>query len=158
MGAYRIEGLPDHIAHEARKTGASPGYGHPVHREVATGTGPCRSCLGLFDIGAEDRLLLTYRPDSGDRTLGAPGPIFIHAEDCARYAGTTVPPGLTRLPLLLEARTRDGRTLQSVPARGEKADRVIRTLLRDAHVDFVALRHGEAGCFIARADRVSSSA
>lgn len=154
MGAYRIAGLPDHIANEARTTGKSPGYGHPVHREVATGTGPCRSCLDLFDIGADERLLLTYQPDSGDRTLGAPGPIFIHAEGCSRYEGDTVPLGLTRLPLLFEARTRDGRTLKSLAARGEEADEVIRTCLQDTNVDFVALRHGEAGCFIARADRI----
>jgi len=154
MGAYKIAGLPSHIAHEARTTGRSPGYGHPVHREVATGTGPCRSCLGLFDIGAEERLLLTYQPDSGDQTLGAPGPVFIHADVCPRYDGNTVPFGLKKLPLLLEARTRDGRTLQSVTAPGENADQVIRTCLHDANVDFVALRHGEAGCFIARADRV----
>ena len=110
--------------------------------------------LGLFDVGAEERLLLTYRPDSGDRTPGAPGPVFIHAERCRRYDGNTLPFGLTRLPLLLEARTRDGRTLQSVAAPGENADQVMRTCLQDTTVDFVALRHGEAGGFIARADRV----
>lgn len=154
MGAYRITGLPSHIAREARATGKSPGYGHPVHREVATGTGPCRSCLALFEIGTEERLLLTYQPDSGDHTLGAPGPVFIHAEECPRYEGNAVPFGLTQLPLLFEARTRDGRILRSVAAPGTTADQVIRSCLQDAVVDFVALRHGEAGCFIARVERV----
>lgn len=153
MGVYRVAGLPSHVAREARATGRSPGYGHPVHRETATGTGPCRSCLGLFDIGAEERLLLTYRPDSGDQTVGAPGPVFIHARECSRYEGSTVPSGLTKLPLLFEARTQDGRILHSVAASGTTADQVIRTFLQDASVDFVALRHGEAGCFVARVER-----
>ncbi len=75
MESYQLAGLPNRVATEARSTGKSPGYGHLVHKELATGTGPCRSCLRLFQVGAEDRLLLTYQPDSGDRTLGAPGPI-----------------------------------------------------------------------------------
>lgn len=91
MARYRITGLPNEIADEARSTGRSPEYGHPVHREVAAGTGPCRSCLGFFDVGVDERLLLTYRPDFGPSALGAPGPIFIHAETCARYEGDSIP-------------------------------------------------------------------
>jgi hypothetical protein len=154
MAGYQIVGLPTQVAVEARATGRSPGYGHPIHRELATGTGPCRSCLGLFEVGAEERLLLTYRPATGDRTPGAPGPIFIHAEECERYEGTTVPAALTRLPLLVEGRTHDGRILRSEVIRGEDADRVIGECLDIHGVDLVVLRHGEAGCFIARVDRI----
>lgn len=154
MGRFQIAGLPTRVTVEARITGKSPGYGHPVHRELATGTGPCRSCLGLFEVGAEDRLLFTYQADSGDNTLGAPGPVFIHAEECARYEGTAVPVDLTRLPLLVEGRTRDGRTLRSNVIPGDEADRIIRDCLDDDEIDFVILRHGEAGCFITRIDRI----
>ena len=153
MGSYQLAGVPSQIAAEVRFTRRSPGYGHPVHQELATGTGPCRSCLGLFQVGVEDRLLFTYQPDSGDHTLGAPGPIFVHAEDCERYEGNTLPDELTELPLLIEGRARDGRTIRSYATPGKKADQVIRACLDDPAIDFVALRHGEAGCFIARADR-----
>ena len=154
MGRYQIAGLPNHVSEEARQTRKSPVYGHPVHQELATGSGPCRSCLGLFEVGAEDRLLLTYQPDSGEHTLGAPGPIVIHVEECERYKGSSVPAGLLRLPLLVEGRTRDGRTLRSKAAPGEDLDPVILEYLSDAEIDFVAIRHGEAGCFITRIDRV----
>lgn len=153
MATYRIAGLPRDVADEARATGRSPGYGHPAHREIATGTGPCRSCLGLFDVGGEERLLFTYRPDLGPSALGAPGPVFIHAHECTRYEGTSLPTGLTRLPLLVEGRTRDGRTSRAEIVPGAQADAVIRERLDDAQVDFVTLRHGQAGCFIARVDR-----
>jgi hypothetical protein len=153
MATYQLTGLPDTVADEARLTGRSPGYGHPVHREVAGGTGPCRSCLGLFQVGEEERLLFTYRPDLGPSALGAPGPIFIHARECTRYEGTTLPEGLLRLPLLIEGRTHDGRTSKAEIVPGGRADQVIRAQLDDERVDFVTLRHGEAGCFIATVDR-----
>ena len=154
MADYRLAGIATEIASEVRASRTSPGYGHPVHRELATGTGPCRSCLGLFRVGREDRLLFTYQPDSGDHTLGAPGPVFIHATECARYEGSTLPTDLTELSLLVEGRTRDGRTLVSDQKPGKEADDFIRRCLDDPEVDFVALRHGEAGCFITRIDRV----
>jgi hypothetical protein len=153
MVRFRIEGLPEEIAAEARTTGRSPGYGHPVRRERATGTGPCRSCLRPFRVGAEDRLLLTYRPASGGKSLGAPGPIFIHAEICERYAGTSLPPELADIPLLVEGRTDDGRTLLTSRAEGRSATRAVEECLAVDGIDFAFLRHGEAGCFIARVDR-----
>jgi len=154
MGAYRIAGLPSAVAEEARTTRKSPGYGHAVHQELATGTGPCRSCLGLFEVGLEDRLLMTYQPDCGDHTIGAPGPIFIHVEECDRYEGGTLSGGLRQLPLLVEGRAHDGRILRSALTHGEQADALIREYLGDAEVDLVTLRHGVAGCFITRVDRI----
>ncbi len=154
MISYQIVGLPDHVAEEARRTRRSPGYGHPVHQELAMGTGPCRSCLELFEVGAEDRLLLTYQPNCGEHTLGAPGPVFIHAEACQRYEGSRVSEGLAQISLLVEGRTKDGRTLRSTPTHGNEADRVIRECLSRPEIDFVLLRHGEAGCFISRVDRI----
>ena len=97
---------------------------------------------------------MTYQPDCGEHTRGAPGPVFIHAEECERYEGGALPAGLKQLPLLVEGRTNDGRTLRAEPTAGEQADDVIREYLGDATVDFVTLRHGEAGCFISRIDRV----
>ncbi len=153
MIRIRIEGLPEEIASEARMTGRSPGYGHLVQRERATGTGPCRSCLRLFRVGAEERLLFTYRPPSGRVSIGAPGPIFIHAEDCDRYVGTSLPPELEGIPLLVEGRTDDGRTPFARLTEGPAAAAAVQECLAEDGIDFAFLRHGEAGCFIARVDR-----
>lgn len=36
---FRIVPLAEEIAEEVRRTLAAPGYGHPAHRELATGYG-----------------------------------------------------------------------------------------------------------------------
>ena len=152
MPPFHISGVPSQLSAEVRRTRHSPGYGHPVVAEIAQGTGPCRSCLGLFEVGVEERLLFTYGPPSGSRTRAAPGPVFIHARDCTRYDSDGFPDPLRSLPLLVEARTSDGRVLQSVSAEGGEIDLVLEGLLADPAVDFLFLRHGEAGCHIARVD------
>ena len=153
MASYTMVGLTPQIADEVRRARTSPGFGHPVHEEVAQGTGPCRSCLGLFQIGQESRLLFTYQPASGDRALGAPGPVYIHGEECGRYEGTEMPDGLLPLPLLIEGRRHDGTVVTSQQVPGVRAHGVIEACLAEEQIDFVFLRHGEAGCHIARIDR-----
>ena len=92
MSHFRYVGIPAALAAQARQTLASPQYGHPAHREVAHGTGPCRLCLRTFTVGAEDRLLFTYQPFLEIGALPAPGPIFVHAEGCTRYDALELPP------------------------------------------------------------------
>lgn len=150
---FYLRGLDDHLTTEVRETLRSPEYGHPAMREVARGTGPCRACLGLFAVGAEERLLFTYRPAERDGTLGAPGPVFIHADPCPRYEGSTFPPSLRALPLLIEARAAENRVLGSRRATGEAIDEALEALLADPAVQYLYLRHGEAGCHIAKVER-----
>jgi len=153
MADYHILGLPDEITQEVRQTRRAPEYGHPVLREVAGGTGPCRACLQQFKVGHEERLLFTYRPAGGDGTVGAPGPVFIHASVCRQYRGAGFPPGLRSLPLLLEARVRGNRISAARTVSGMDIDRVIDEFFADPQVDYLHVRHGEAGCHIARVDR-----
>jgi hypothetical protein len=91
---FVVRGIPQDIADEVRRTRRSPGYGHPAHEEVAGGTGPCRCCLKTFVPGLDRRLLFTWRPRSGEGSLMAPGPVFIHAEPCEAYAGEGFPEAL----------------------------------------------------------------
>jgi hypothetical protein len=153
MTNYYILGFPDNVTGEVRRTLRSPEYGHPVVRELATGTGPCRACLGPFRVGEEERLLFTYRPAGGSGTLGAPGPVFIHARECAQYRGTSFPRALHFLPLLVEARAGENRIPQAQRASGADIDVILAHLLADPEVEYVHVRHGEAGCHIARVDR-----
>jgi len=155
-GTFHITGLPEALTREVRETLKSPGYGHPVLREVARGTGPCRACLDTFAVGEEERLLFTHRPPSQDGTLGAPGPVFIHANDCGRYDANSFPSGIRALPLFVEARAGGNRVLSAHEATGETIDAIIGELLSDGTVDFLHLRHAEAGCFIARVDRTAA--
>ena len=141
------------LAAAVRAERRSPQYGHPAVAEVSTGTCPCRSCLRPFAVGHDERLLFTYRPDSGDAAVGAPGPVFIHAATCDRFEGTGFPEGLLGTPIVVEGRTRDGRVVRADPAQGEAAETLITACLGNSEVDFAFLRHGEAGCHIARVER-----
>src|SRR5260370_36834596 len=85
MNSIRVVAIPTKTAEIVRATLKSPGYGHPAHIEVAGGYGPCRHCLRDFRVGQEKRILFTYDAFYGVEPLPFPGPIFFHAEACARY-------------------------------------------------------------------------
>jgi hypothetical protein len=151
---FIVRGVPQSIADEVRRTFKSPGYGHPVHLEVARGTGPCRCCLRTFVPGHDQRLLFTYRP-SAEGHLMAPGPVFIHADHCDAWAGEGFPEGLRSLPLAVEARAAGSRVTALSLDEGADARAVesrIDALFAD-DAQWLHLRHAEAGCFIARVDR-----
>lgn len=153
MTTLVVRGLPDHITHEVRATLRSPEYGHPAVLEVARGTGPCRACLRLFRVGEERRILFTYRPSPRAGSLGAPGPVFIHAEPCVRYDAERFPDELRELPLVLEGHASGNRVLRARAATGLEVGAVLDSLMADRAIEFVDVRHGEAGCHITRIER-----
>jgi hypothetical protein len=153
MADYHMLGLSDELTREVRQTLRAPEYGHPVLRELAGGTGPCRACLEQFKVGQEERLLFTYRPAGGNGTLGAPGPVFIHASACRQYRGTGFPSGLRSLPLLIEAWVCGNRISAARMVSGKEVDGVLAEFFADPQVDYLHVRHGEAGCHIARVGR-----
>ncbi|HEX9895997.1 MAG TPA: DUF1203 domain-containing protein [Gemmatimonadales bacterium] len=151
--SYRVHAIPQDVADEVRATMRSPGYGHPAHRELAKGTGPCRSCLRPFRVGQDERILFTYQPFDG-LGLPSPGPIFIHAEPCQRYQGHQIPRELLSIPLILEAFTEDGLSLGRLALGKRDPDDAMAELLFDTGAEYIHLRHAEAGCFIARVEPV----
>lgn len=152
MSHYHVTPLPKSLTDEVRLSHRSPGYGHPVHIEMAGGTGPCRQCLSPFLPGTDRRILFTHRPVADHGTITAPGPVFIHEQDCERYDASTFPPGLKGFPLAIEARGSQGRVLEARIGAGEEAVQLVEELLEGEGVTHLYLRHAEAGCFIARVD------
>ncbi len=150
---YRFTGIPSAVATEVRQTMKSPQYGHPAHRERATGTGPCRHCLRTFAVGSEDRLLFTYQPFLDPALLPAPGPVFVHAEGCERYDAADLPPDFRALPIVVEGYGADGRLTLQERVTADDPDGVIARAFETPSVAWVHLRNGEAGCFMARVDR-----
>jgi hypothetical protein len=155
MAMFRFEGISDAVAQEVRGTMRAPGYGHPAHREVALGPGPCRQCLKTFTIGADERILFTYQPFREPGSLPAPGPVFIHADECSRYDDTALPADLRRLPLVFEAYQHGGRLVAQERVGERNPDAMLSALFELSGVDYVHVRNGEAGCFVARVERSS---
>jgi hypothetical protein len=153
MPAFRYVGIPEALAEEARATQRSPQYGHPASRDRAKGYGPCRLCLRTFAIGAEDRLLFTYQPFREEGALPQPGPVYIHAEPCARYDGHEFPSDFRALPIVVEGYRATGWLVAQEPVGSEPAETVVARMFERPDVDHVHLRNREAGCFMARVER-----
>lgn len=151
---FNVRGIPQEVADEVRRTRLSPGYGHPAHLEVARGTGPCRCCLRPFVPGRDRRLLFTYRPPGDGRSLMAPGPVFIHADHCDAYAGDGFPEALREVALAFEARAAGSRVSEVSTRTEVSAEAQIKVLFEEHFAQWLHVRHAEAGCFIARVDRV----
>ena len=155
MSGFRYSGIPAALADEVRRTGRSPQYGHPAHRERAQGYGPCRSCLRTFAVGREDRLLFTYQPFSDAGSLPAPGPVFVHAEPCERFSAATLPPDFRDLPLVIEGFRSGGKLAAQVRVDLESPESVVARVFAEPDVEYAHIRNGEAGCFMARIERAS---
>lgn len=153
MNGYRVLALQQGLADEVRESRRSPGYGHPAHVEVARGYGPCRLCLRTFRKGEEKRLLFTHNPFPGDADLPSPGPIFIHYTACARFEAAGFPPGLRDLPLTVEGYDAHGVTRARVIVAGDP-ETAIASALERPEVAYAHLRNTDAGCFVARIERV----
>ena len=158
MSAFRTIPIPLDLAAAARQARRSPQYGHPAHTETAAGYGPCRLCLRTFRVGEEERLLFTYNPFAGLDPYPSPGPIFVHAAGCRPFdAPSGFPEDLRALPLTLEGYA-GGRWLvarEPVPA-GDVEGAAARLFAHRA-VDYVHVRNSEAGCYIARLERIESA-
>ena len=157
MCAYRIHGIPEALAATARESLRSPQYGHPGHVEVATGYGPCRLCLQTFQTGADERVLFTYQPFTDPAALPAPGPVFIHRSPCERYDGGHLPEALRVLPLALEGYGAEGMLVVQRRVGPAPFEVVLADVFQRAEVQYAHLRNAEAGCFIARVERGSTT-
>ena len=155
MTALRFQGIAESVASEVRTTMRAPRYGHPAHRELAQGYGPCRLCLRTFTEGRDERILFTYQPFSDAGSLPSPGPVFVHAEACERYESDTMPPDFASLPLVFEAYGSGGRMLAQDRVGVNASDDAVRELFEQTGADYIHIRNGEAGCFMARVVPVS---
>src|ERR1043166_4505332 len=144
MMTFRVNGIPDHLAEDVRQTMRAPGYGHPAHRELAQGTGPCRRCLRTFAVGGEGRILFTYQPFEEKSSPPAPGPILIHADGCEKYVGQTLPEDLRSIPLVFDAYANGGRLIAQERVGIAASDERLRELFARTSADYVHIRHGEA--------------
>jgi hypothetical protein len=154
MSNLRMIAIPMKVADLVRTTMKSPGYGHPAHKEIADGYGPCRFCLRTFQVGHEERLLFTYDPFHELTPYPLPGPVFIHAEGCTRYEQPNIFPADLRAHSLTLIGYGDERTvLVKEYVEGSRAEEVAKRFLENARVRYLHVRDTEAGCYDFRIER-----
>jgi hypothetical protein len=147
---YRVISIDGEAAEKVRSTMTSPFGKLPASLSVATGYGPCRSCLRTFRQGEEERVYITYDPFAGRSDLPLPGPVFIHAQDCEPYAGEGFPQTLLSIPMIFEGYGERSRLVASEAADATSLNEQIGRILERDDVEAIHIRNAEAGCFIAR--------
>jgi hypothetical protein len=157
MLPIRIVAIPTEVAEAVRATLRAPVYGFPAHAEAATDAAPCRHCLRTFVVGKDRRILFTYDRFSGVESLPQPGPVYVHADACTRYAEHSgFPEELRSSPRTIEAYAQGRRLLaQEYVADGE-FEPVIEKLLAQSDVDYLQVNSTTAGCFTFRIERGSA--
>lgn len=154
MNGLRIMAISTEVAEAVRKTAKDPQYGFPASTSVASEGLPCRHCLSYIVAGAERAILFTYDSFAGLEKLPLPGPIYIHADGCARFPETSGLPGhLMASPRTLNAYAH-GRRLQAQEyVDGSSAELTVARLFERSDVDYVHVRSTTAGCFTFRIER-----
>jgi hypothetical protein len=149
----RVVAIETEVAKQVRATLKAPVYGFPAHLETAGEEAPCRHCLRT--IGAsEARILFTYDRFSGKESLPQPGPVYIHANDCARHAESGgFPEELRNSPRTLEAYARGRKLKGQEYVKDGRFEPVIDSLLANSEVDYVQVNSTTAGCFTFRIER-----
>jgi hypothetical protein len=156
MQTIRIVAIQTEVAEAVRSTMRAPVYGFPAHLEVATDAAPCRHCLHLIEPGDTQRILFTYDRFSGIESRPQPGPVYVHADPCPRYAENAgFPEELRNSPRTLEGYA-GGRCLvaQEYVTDGE-FEPAIERLFSHPQIDYLQVQSTTAGCFTFRIERAT---
>ena len=151
----RFEALPtDTVRH--LQNGGTDAYGHAPDRRMSKGDGvPCRHCLQNIEAG-HPYLVMAYRPFDSLQPYAETGPIFLHAERCARAQPGDALPSILSSPSYIVRGYDAGEEIiygtgtvvltDNIAARAQE-------LLTDDHVAFVHVRSANNNCFQCRIDR-----
>ena len=141
----------------AYRAGALDANGQTPERHISDGSGnPCRHCLD--DIaGGEAFLIFAHRPFDTVQPYAEQGPIFLHANDCPRYAPEIQLPEMfkNRERFLMRGYTADDRILYGSGqiVASERLEVEASKLLADTQVSYIHLRSGSYNCFQCRIER-----
>jgi Protein of unknown function (DUF1203) len=156
MRSIRVVAIPTEVANAVRETMRAPVYRFPAHAEVAAEAAPCRHCLRTTKAGEERQILFTYDRFMGIESLPQPGPVYVHAEACPRYAEDAgFPEELRGSPRTLEAYAHGRRLLAQEYVWDGNFELAIEKLFANPDVDYLQVNSTTAGCFTFRIERVN---
>ena len=154
MQQLKIVPMSTETAENVRSTMKAPMYGFPAHRERAAGRAPCRHCLKLIRPQVEELILFTHDAFHGQGVSPLPGPVYIHAEACAAFAGNgQLPEEYRGQPLTFEAFGENRARLGEKRQEGMDGDEILQELFKQAAVRYVHVRSTSAGCYLFRVER-----
>ena len=154
MHSFRAMAIPTEVAEEVRTTMKAPRYGFPAHSELSTDQSPCRHCLRLTTPGEDQRILFTYDCFDGVERLPLPGPVYIHADSCAKYdENAGFPAEIRNRRITFNAYGEGRRLLAQRYVEDGSVESAISELFGDARVRYLHVRSTPAGCYTFRIER-----
>jgi len=140
----------------ALQQGGRDAYGLMPERRVSDGSAvPCRHCLLSVEAG-QAYLVLAYRPFPAPQPYAETGPIFLHADPCARAPeGAALPPMLESPDYIVRGYDAGHRIVYgtgAVTPTGQIAERAETLLARD-DIAYVHVRSARNNCYQCRIDR-----
>ncbi len=149
---YRIVALPTEVADAARGALAAGAADHALVTADSPTRYPCRHCLQWAAPG-EQMILFTYAAvDSGP--YHERGPIFVHAEPCARYSAVASYPAAFRNGRVIRAYDRRKFIVDARVVNDEGPEAAIEELLRNPRAAFLHVRSVGYGCYTMGVERV----
>jgi hypothetical protein len=154
MNSFRVLAIPTEVADEVRAAMKAPRYGFPAHTELSIDQAPCRHCLRLTTPGEDQRILFTYDCFDGVEPLPLPGPVYIHADSCAKYdENAGFPPEIRDRRITFNAYGEGRRLLAQRYVEDGEVESAINELFGDANVRYLHVRSTPAGCYTFRIER-----
>lgn len=141
------------IADDARRSAAN---GEPDHAFVIADSSagyPCRHCLQFAAIG-ERMVLFPFVSVQLGRPYSETGPIFVHAEACARYSNTSTFPAHFRNGRAVRAYNARRDMIDAAVVQDDEPEAVIEKMLENPETDFIHVRSATRGCYTMGIERV----
>lgn len=121
-------------------------FGNPlVVRSVGAGA-PLRCCLTLSRDG-DQVALIAHRPSSLGGPYAEVGPVFVHADECPGYSGSSFPADFADRRAVLRPYDAAGLMLDGVLAEPGESEGELKRLFDDPSVAVVQVRNVIAGCW-----------
>jgi len=151
--SFIVTSLDTAIADEMRHA-PRDAYGNALQAETQTVPGnPCRHCLRRAKEG-ERLVLFSYSPFDTRNPYKEVGPIFVHADGCARYAqNDRLPEDFLNRPIVLRGYSADQRIAKVAVVVDGTTESRVEELLADPAIAFVHARSFTHGCFLFRVAR-----
>ena len=140
----------------ALQAGGPDANGQTPERQVSPGDGiPCRHCLKPVAKG-EPFLVLAHRPFPAPQPYAEQGPIFLHAEPCARRDDGPAVPGMLASPRYIVRGY--GANDRIVYGSGQivatpEIPFAAAALLEDPRIAYLHVRSASNNCYQCRIDR-----
>jgi hypothetical protein len=151
--SFRIVPIRTEIAETARREAEAGASDHAVVTADSPEGFPCRHCLRWAQPG-ERMILFPYAAIAPGRPYSESGPIFVHAEPCARYAATDKFPLEFREGRVLRAYNSQHDMIEAEVANGEGPEAVIERFLEKPETAFVHVRSVSHGCYTMEVERI----